>query len=459
MQSDALNMTDNRSVIGRPSKAFFVDMITRDLTVEDSILDLIDNAIDAAVTRQRVNVMNVLTDGGNEGNRFQRAKVSIDINVDNNMFVIRDSCGGISLNEARETVFRFGNPQERPAMGGLSVYGIGMKRSFFKLGRKISVQSETQVESFCIEIDVDEWTSKGDEDWDFSFSEVASLAKPPDAPGTTITITHLTEAARRRCGLAGFAAILREKLGSAYALFLAAGLEIEVNGEPATSKLPASVTAGEQIQPARQQFTFGGVDVLIIAGVSPGDDRRRHGWYVFCNGRMILDADKTEVTGWVGGRGLPKWHTKFGHFVGYLYFRSDDVHKLPWRTTKQGVVSDSAVYQRALAEMQVQARPVLGFLSKLYPGEIEADKIPEREGLRKEAAVSITKLARDDATFKFTPPRPRTDRSETLISVQYKKKKGEIEHVKNCIDSLGSASARKVGEYAFDYLKAQECPE
>ena len=452
-------MSDNRPVIGRPSKAFFVDMITRDLTVDDSILDLIDNAIDAAVTRQSVNVMEVLTERRNECGRFQDAKVSIELNVDKDRFLIRDSCGGISIDDARETVFRFGNPQERPALGGLSVYGIGMKRSFFKLGRMISIRSETQTESFHIEIDVDDWTSKGDEDWDFSFSKATKLTKPPDAPGTTIRITQLSEAPKRHCGLAGFARILRDKIGSAYALFLAAGLEIEVNGEQATSKLPANVTAGDQIQTARKQFKFGGVDVLIIAGVSPHDDRRRHGWYVFCNGRMVLDADKTEVTGWVGGRGLPKWHTKFGHFVGYLYFRSDDVHKLPWRTTKQGVVPDSAVYQRALAEMQVQARPVLGFLSKLYPGEIEADEIPEREGMRKEATVSITKLAQGDVPFKFTPPKPPSDRSERLISIQYKKKKGEIEHVKNCIDPLGNASAKKVGEYAFDYLKAQECPE
>lgn len=455
----ALNMSNNRPVIGRPSKAFFVDMITRDLTVDDSILDLIDNSVDAAVTRQSVNVMNVLTERLNESGSFQHATVDIEIDGENDRFVIRDSCGGISIDEARETVFRFGNPRERAALGGLSVYGIGMKRSFFKLGRKISVRSETQTESFDIDIDVDEWTNKGDEDWDFRFSNVARLNEAPHAPGTTITISQLTEAARRRCRLPGFAGILREKIGSAYALFLAAGLEIKVDGIPATSILPANLTAGDQIQPARQQFKYRGVDVLIIAGVSPRDDRRRHGWYVFCNGRMVLDADKTEVTGWVGGRGLPKWHTKFGHFVGYLYFRSDDVHKLPWRTTKQGVVSDSAVYQRALAEMQVQARPVLAFLSKLYPGEIEADEIPEREGMRKGTAVSITKLPQDDATFKFTPPQPRPDRSEKLISIQYKKKRGEIEHLKACIDSLNSASARKVGEYAFDYLKMQECPE
>ena len=219
-------MNDYGPVIGRPSKAFFVDMITRDLTVDDSILDLIDNSIDAAVTRQGVNVMKVLTEQRHDNDRFQHAKVSIDINIDADRFVIRDSCGGISIDNAQETVFRFGNPEQRSATGGLSIYGIGMKRSFFKLGRQIGVHSETQLESFQIDIDVDEWTRKGDEDWDFTFSRAAELPTPPDAPGTTITITQLTDAAKRRCGLAGFSRILRDKIASSYALFLAAGLEL-----------------------------------------------------------------------------------------------------------------------------------------------------------------------------------------------------------------------------------------
>ncbi len=38
----------DRSAHANPTKAFFVSMITRDITLEDSILDLIDNSVDSA---------------------------------------------------------------------------------------------------------------------------------------------------------------------------------------------------------------------------------------------------------------------------------------------------------------------------------------------------------------------------------------------------------------------------
>ena len=41
--------TPTPSKVGaNPTKAFFVTMITRDITLEDCILDLIDNSVDGA---------------------------------------------------------------------------------------------------------------------------------------------------------------------------------------------------------------------------------------------------------------------------------------------------------------------------------------------------------------------------------------------------------------------------
>ena len=266
------------------------------------------------VGRQKVEVMRVLTGGEYGENQFRNTK--IDIVTDNAQFLIRDNCGGISIDKATNTVFRFGNPEDRPPLGGLSVYGIGMKRSFFKLGRSITVRSTTQDDRFEIDIDVDAWKAKGDNDWDFEFEYAEARNSPPTSTGTEITITRLTEDARRRISHRSFTKALVGAIESTYALFLEAGLEIVVNGQAAVSKLPADISADEKITPARKEFEAQGVNVLIIAGVSPRGDRRRYGWDVFCNGRKVLDADRTAVTGW-GTRGLPKWHTKFGHFVGY----------------------------------------------------------------------------------------------------------------------------------------------
>lgn len=448
-------MNDQRAAKGQPSKAFFVDMITRDLTVEDSILDLIDNAIDAAVTRQDVDVMTVLP--GHEHNKHRFSKATIAINIDDVALTINDTCGGMSIKDAEEVVFRFGNPGVRSPSGGLSVYGIGMKRSFFKLGRNIRVNSQTKTDRFSVTIDVEAWTHKGDDDWDFEFSEAEKLRERPEHTGTEITIEELTSDTRRRFAAPGFAKDLLKRIESAYALFLMAGVEIKVNGRAAVSQLPAEVLKGKRINSAPKQFSVDGVSVYIIVGVSPPKDRQRHGWYVFCNGRMVLNADKSDVTGW--GRDAPQWHTKFGHFVGYLYFRSSDVTKLPWRTTKQGVVTELAVYQEALAEMQVQMRPVLGFLSKLYPGEATQEDVPERSIMKEAKGVSITSLSQAHVGFRVTAKKSPKDPDARLISIQYKKRRGDIERLKRCVKLLRGESAKRVGEYAFEYLMKQECSE
>ncbi len=435
---------------GKPSKLFFVDMITRDLTVEDCILDLIDNAVDAAVTRQSVDVMGVLPGRNGDGETF--ASAIIRLTIDQDRFVIEDTCGGISAAEARDSVFRFGNPGERPPEGGLSVYGIGMKRSFFKLGKSIRVESSTETERFSVDIDVDEWTNRGDDDWDFAFDEIGDAAGDP---GTVVTVGDLTPDTRRRFGAPAFAKELLKRIEATYALFLVAGLVIEVNGSRAVDSLPAEVLDSDEIRSAPSHFTADEVDVYIIVGVSPVGDRRRHGWYVFCNGRMVLDADKTAVTGW--GRDVAQWHTKFGHFVGYLYFRSADVRRLPWRTTKQGVVTELGVYQKALAEMQVQMRPVLNFLSKLYPGEQTAEDVHERTMMREAKSKAITSLGEAGAGFTVKKSRKPEDPAAKLINIQYKKREGDIDRLRHCVQELNGESAKRVGEYAFEYLIKQEC--
>lgn len=451
-------MTDNDRVFGHPSKAFFVDMITRDLTVEASILDLIDNALDEAVARQGVDVTAVLTAPGN-GDRPGFADAKVTIAIDEDSFIIKDTCGGISVEKARETVFRFGNPGAREHIGGLGVYGIGMKRSFFKLGRQIAVRSATDTERFVVDIDVAQWTEKGDDDWDFSFTTVEQLPRTTErpTPGTEIRITNLTEAARRRFRSPGFINDLLRRVECTYALFIKAGLQLHINSRQAVSKLPANVTSDQRITPARRNLKVDHVEVLILVGVSPRDDQTPHGWYVFCNGRIVLYADKTTVTGW--GNGLPKWHTKFGHFVGYACFRSDDVRRLPWPTTKQGVVTDTNVYQKALSEMRVQARPALNFLSRLYPGEIEEEGVRERHLMSKAKAVPVTQLPLKESSFQVTLRDPDVDPDAREINIQYKKTRGEIKQIQQCVRTLRNASARGIGEYAFDYLKKQECAE
>ena len=339
-----------------PSKAFFIEMLTRDISLSDCILDLVDNSIHSLITRTKLDVSEHLF----AGTKAHKVDALIDISFTPSKFSVKDDCGGISIEDAEEQVFLLGSPVKEKKQAGLGVYGIGMKRAFFKIGRQISIASFTTDEEFRIDINVDEWEKTND--WYFPFTYARE--KKSETSGTDIEVSRLNSTVSEQFVSKTFKTILVEKISRAYALFLKAGLKIRVNREDAKADIP-ELAESRDLRAVRQMTKKDGVDILIMAGLSPVTDREPRGWYVFCNGRMVLDADKTERTGW-GTDSHPRFHVKYNHFLGYVYFRSKDVQKLPWTTTKEGVDLESPIYQTALAEMRLLSRPVLNFLNDLY---------------------------------------------------------------------------------------------
>ena len=439
----------NDVVHSRPSKDFFIDMITRDLGIIDCILDLVDNALDKAVESQELDVMTILTNGASNK---KATKCLISMTLSDQSFRIDDTCGGISIEEAKNKMFLFGDSSLRSAGAGLSVYGIGMKRAFFKLGRMIRIQSATKSEFFIIDIDVDEWKAKGDEDWDFKFTSHGPLHKriQTKKSATKIRIERLNKTIADRFSQTSFFKDLIKAIAATYSLFIESGIRIRVNSKLIKSSLPK--TGSGSFTPARRQFSYKGVDILIIATLSPKDDHNAHGWYVFCNGRLVLNADKTAKTGW--GNLLPQFHSKYNHFVGYVYFRSDDVRLLPWTTTKQDILQESETYQKALVEMQIQARPVLNFLNRLYPGEQEPEGLVERDILEEAEEISIDKIEKEQAAFLYKAE--STKKGDKGVNIKYKKPFEEVEKIRKHLGKSRMSSSR-VGAYTFEYFLKQEC--
>ena len=111
----------NTNIIeGNPTKKFFIEMITRDISIEDAIIDLLDNSID----------------GANKISPDDYSKLFVDLTINDTEFSIRDNCGGFSLETAQKYAFRFGRPEEAPKVKNtVGRFGIGMKRSLFKIGK------------------------------------------------------------------------------------------------------------------------------------------------------------------------------------------------------------------------------------------------------------------------------------------------------------------------------------
>lgn len=85
---------------GSPTKEFFVEMLTRDIELNDAILDLLDNCLDGVVR------------ACSEKNKLQTedfyTSYEASINLSATEFSITDNCGGIPRDKAENYAFRMG---------------------------------------------------------------------------------------------------------------------------------------------------------------------------------------------------------------------------------------------------------------------------------------------------------------------------------------------------------------
>lgn len=432
-----------------PTKEFFIYMLVKDIELKRAIIDLVDNCLDGA-KRIRSN--------------SDYADLHVRVEVGEDSFRVSDNCGGIPVSLARDYAFRFGRPSGMPSTKhSIGQFGVGMKRALFKLGARFIVESQTANSRFVVDEDVEQWTSK--REWEFRFAEVdEDLAGiPSEQQGTTITVTKLHATVAEQFKLDNFISRLRSEIEEAHRDCVSKGLAITLNGLPLDMR-PLQLLHSGQLKPARREISFGKgkqkVDVQLFAGVSDSDPEAA-GWYMFCNGRLVLGMDQSMTTGWGEGSGrvIPKFHNQFARFRGYAFFDADDAGLLPWNTTKTGVDADSAIFRGIRLEMLQMMRPVIDFLNRL---DAEKDAKEETDPKPLQAAVEAASLAEytevSTATTFVAPkpspkaptPGPRTGR------IQYSKPVSEIRRIQK---ELGVTTYKDVGERTFEYFLRAECEE
>ncbi len=431
-------------------------MITRDVPLIRAIADLVDNSLDGA-----------LRSGKDSYKGFW-----VQITLSPESFRIQDNCGGIPVEIAKNYAFRFGRPPDAPATeGSIGQFGVGMKRTIFKLGQHFIIRSNTPVSRFVVDGNVKEWLQSAD--WNFSFEKLeAEAVVPEDEVGTTVEVNNLHESVAKNFALRSFEAELKYELEQAHATAIHRGFAISINGVPLgvrefdllQSDLLTPAYKRIEIPPAPNRTH--GVLIQIYAGLSKERNLEKGGWYVFCNGRQILEADQSVVTGWTAsltedsqedGR-VPKYHADFAYFRGFVFFESRDASQLPWTTTKTGVDSDSPIYRAARLEMMRIMKPIVKFLRELATEKREEDQgtiqqTPLRDAMQGAQTVAHTAVVQASG-FK-APQRERGVRVQgEFVNIQYAKHRDVVERVK---ERIGATSARQAGEMTFDYFFKAEC--
>lgn len=356
-------------ILGNPTKTFFIEMITRDISIKDAILDLLDNSIDGA---------NIINSGSYQG-------LYIDITINKDVFIVKDNCGGFSLDTAKKYAFRFGRPEDAPlSNGSVGRFGIGMKRALFKMGKKFEVETKTDKDHFQVKVDVDEWRKKTVsiiqnkkqtivEDWDFTYENV-TFNKDLSEKGTFIKVTNLFKEVSDLFEDDEFKNSLRDDIERLLNFSLEKGIKITLNGQRLNSK-DIKVFIGDS-QPYFYEGEKDGVKFRIVAGLGEVGNPTLSGWYIYCNDRLVLEADKTEMTGW-GVGSIPKWHTTFVMFRGIVFLDADETIKLPLTTTKRGIDTASDVYKTVFPIIKEATISVVPFLKEITKLKDEANNYRE----------------------------------------------------------------------------------
>jgi len=449
-----------------PAKRFFVDMLTRDIELQDAILDLLDNCVDGAMRR-------------NKGKKFNSDRPyqgsTAWIKFDGKKFSIKDNCGGIPREIAETYAFRMGRADHDrdPDLPTVGVYGIGMKRAIFKMGRAATITSQTEDdEGFVVSIDKD-WLENDDE-WDLPISESFDAL---DRPGTIIEVTELRDGISRLLSNdTDFQKELEKSISAYYGYIIEKGFTVKLNGKeivPVQVSLLADKMAfdkKEGITPYFYKLEKDGVSVELAVGIyrdlptdteedealSGRPSTEKAGWTIVCNDRVVLYADKSRITGW-GEAGVPSYHTQFVSIAGILIFRCNDPSLLPITTTKRGIDGNSEIYLGVKEYMREGLKLFTDFTNKWKKSSAEQTEIKGRATISTIDSISSlipdsrwSSVSRGMGGKRFKPTLPLPRDSDPLTQIRFSRRTSSIKTVSEYLFEDKNITAAEVGAQCFD---------
>lgn len=439
-------------------------MLTRDITLQDCILDLIDNSINWIISSSDIDVSAIFNSQNHE-TRF--SDYFVNVNFNHNTFSIQDNWSGIPPENLENYVFRFWSDETEVntrEIKWLSVYWVGMKRSFFKIGRHAKLTTFSGTNKSFLDWDINQWLEKDESENDAWNLEFALTQNDDEEKWTLIEITQINNEIAEMFKEEGFGTSLRNKIALSYWLFIECGLKINVNNLLISTNLPQIISDDEiGYSLYEESFSENGKEgeFKIIAWLTSASTADFYWWNIFCNWRMILQWDKSMKTWW--GWWLRQFHSSLNPFLGYVFFTSKNADFLPWNTTKDNVNFESNFYQQALKNAIRIASPIVKDLASRYRKNDTIWEYEERgKNYQNLPSINISQLLpikKSDNIFK--PSTNKRKQKQITDRITYLMDTEKIESVKNVLvrnywaeDDIDNSS---IGERTFEYFYKREC--
>jgi hypothetical protein len=206
------------------------------------------------------------------------------------------------------------------------------------------------------------------------------------------------------------------------------------------------------------------VEMRLYAGLSAGEDGDEEidtddpslftgndaaGWYVFCNGRALLFADRGRLTGW--GEEVPRFHPQYRRFRGFVYLDGES-SVMPWNTAKTDVDEDSEIWVQTRRHIVDALRKSVTVMNRIKR-EVQQrppDDRPLVQALKSSRPATLETLPERRAfTVPDPPPRIASDARRIAYTVS-------ADAYVRASETLGTGRASEIGQRTFAYWMRRE---
>lgn len=349
---------------------YLENTLTTDISVLESIFDLIDNSIDAA----RDHIVSRSFEKDVYGLPCDYSDYKIIIRLGINSISILDNCLG--MDERTLTSHAFKTADTSNHKYGIGHYGLGLKRALLKFGGKFAMSSDNGNVAFKMRFDNEVFS--GEKELTASVYESTGRRK------TLFVVSNIKPSVQYEVrGIAWFENAIK-LLKTRYAAYTEKGLQITILNahlgqiERADGTIP-SIRSDSKFKPISRPLEIEGVSIFIDSGVHgkyyfPTEKpyalvvnktlTDEFGLYFICNDRVIVSSSTATEHGW-----KTKWHSEYNGFVCIVRFVSEDPQKIPWNTLKTALKTDGSLFVAVRDELQPIATSYRNSVKRLYPAK------------------------------------------------------------------------------------------
>ena len=402
-----------RTIPTSPEKDIF-DTLVADISYEDAICELIDNAIDSAHRRENSDSVRIDVTYTTSPEEEHDTKLSV-----------KDNGGGIER-ENLPILTKLSSSKTADLDTSIGTYGVGVKRACAKLGADALLLSRHQDSDVAYGFKIPaEWYDE--DDWrDFGEVQDDSLS----TGSTEVTIYNISYGFNTE-SLENHISRTYDKYLRGETTELNVSIYVNDNKVEPPSEVNWSYTPFDfhprrypdiPIMPEEHDMKEP-VYLTITVGILRGSDGENEpGTDVYCQGRKVVHADQGRKGGHVR-QYLREWSNDKGRFKIVLEFETEGENKhLPWTSTKADIDVSSLVYMEGMdwARRVADAHRKIGY-------DIPDPFIKPYTSDHEDAAD----IELFDSYDEYSPDRERIRRGDT---VDYGAARGLVVNLKNQAD-------------------------